>query len=169
MSGHCPRCSTYHEEDDGRPCARCGPASGRLNDRLELAERLAGLRRRWFKLTRTLGAEADVREQDRLIRELESIETEVRSAVVDVAKMLKSDDKEIAGLRSRLERASKANARLVYVCRVFYEVLERRKRGKWTPLEILNFREKHNVPDGTAVEAWAEEIVGSVLRQEMTT
>lgn len=80
--------------------------SDALNDRLELAERLCGLRRRWFELTRQLGAEPDPREQDRLIRELESIETEVRSAVVDVAKMLKSDDKEIVDLRVKLARAT---------------------------------------------------------------
>jgi hypothetical protein len=23
MSGHCPKCGDYHEEDDSRPCAKC--------------------------------------------------------------------------------------------------------------------------------------------------
>lgn len=70
-----------------------------MSERLEIAERLADLRARWFRLTRELGASTDGRDQDRLIRELESIESEMRTAVVDAVKIMWSDEKEIATLR----------------------------------------------------------------------
>lgn len=80
-----------------------------MSERLEIAERLADLRARWFKLTRELGASPDVREQDRLIRELESIEHEVRTAAVDAAKIMQSDEKEIANLRARVSECKLAH------------------------------------------------------------
>jgi len=73
-----------------------------MSYRLEVAECLADLRGRWFKLTRELGASTGGRDQDRLIRELESIEHEMRTAVVDAAKIMQSDEKEIATLRLRV-------------------------------------------------------------------
>lgn len=73
-----------------------------MSERLEIAERLADLRARWFRLTRELGASTDGRGQDRQLRELQEIESDVLAAVVDAAKIMRSDENEIATLRLRV-------------------------------------------------------------------
>lgn len=155
MSGHCPGCGAYHEEDDDRKCAACAMTSDRLNDRLELAERLCGLRRRWFELTRQLGASTDRSDDDRMIRELESIEAEVRSAVVDVAKMLRSDDKEITNLRTRVTSLSDA-------ARLFADVMKCRDDGPWR--DVVAFRERWAIPVDQTVEAFCKQFIASAIR-----
>lgn len=155
MSGHCPGCGLYHEEDDDRKRARCKAGSDRLNDRLELAERLCGLRRRWFQLTRELGASTDRSEDDRMIRELESIEAEVRSAVVDVAAMIRSDDKEITQLRARAKCLSGA-------ARLFADVMKCRDDGPWR--DVAGFRARWAIPEYQTVEAFCKQFIASAIR-----
>lgn len=42
MSGHCPKCGTYHEEDDNRVCGACARRSD-TNEGKSDAARIAGL------------------------------------------------------------------------------------------------------------------------------
>lgn len=71
-----------------------------MSERLQMATKLKGLHARWCELTRELGASTDGRGQDRQLRELQEIESDVLAAVVDAARLLEEGDNEIASLRS---------------------------------------------------------------------
>lgn len=80
-----------------------------MSERLQMATKLKGLHARWCELTRDLGASRTGDNGDRIVRELESIEHEVRTAAVDAAKIMQSDEKEIANLRARVSECKLAH------------------------------------------------------------
>lgn len=114
-----------------------------MSERLQMATKLKGLHARWCELTRELGASRTGDNVDRIMRELEAVEHEMRSAIVGAAAILESAERQLVIMPDLLQATS-----------LFDDVMRCRRDGPRR--DVPAFRLRWSIPEDETIEAFCE-------------
>jgi hypothetical protein len=121
-----------------------------MSERLQMATKLKEIHARWCELTRELGASRTGDNGDRIVRELEAVEHEMRSAIVGAAAILESAERQLVIMPDLLQATS-----------LFDDVMRCRRDGPWR--DVPAFRLRWSIPEDETIEAFCERKVAEAI------